>query len=156
MTFDVDHVLAEATTEELAALVCGSGSWHTTGIPRLGVPPVRLADGPHGLRVGEDLDYSEPSTCFPTAVGLGSSWNPALLKRVGEALGREATALGVDVVLGPGLNIKRSPRSSPTEHACGNSRIPTIPRDRVSGNRGVAAPRLSPLALECQRSSPTA
>lgn len=109
MTFDVDHVLAEATTEELAALVCGSGSWHTTGIPRLGVPPVRLADGPHGLRVGEDLDYSEPSTCFPTAVGLGSSWNPALLKRVGEALGREATALGVDVVLGPGLNIKRSP-----------------------------------------------
>lgn len=110
MAFDVDHVLAEATTEELAALVCGSGSWHTTGIPRLGVPPLRLADGPHGLRVTEQLlTQAVPATCFPTAAGLGSSWNPALLKRVGESLAHEAIALGVDVVLGPGLNIKRSP-----------------------------------------------
>ena len=111
MSFDVDHVLREATTAELAALVCGAGFWQTTGIPRLGVPQLWLSDGPHGLRVDKvgDLTDAEPATCFPTAVGLGSSWNPALLKRVGEALGREAAALGVDVILGPGMNIKRSP-----------------------------------------------
>lgn len=111
MSFDVDHVLREATTAELAALVCGAGSWETAGVPRLGVPRVWLSDGPHGLRVDQagDLTGAEPATCFPTAVGLGSSWNPALLKRVGEALGREAIALGVDVILGPGMNIKRSP-----------------------------------------------
>lgn len=111
MSFDVDHVLREATTAELAALACGAGFWETAGIPRLGVPKLWLSDGPHGLRVDKagDLTDAEPATCFPTAVGLGSSWNPALLKRVGEALGREATALGVDVILGPGMNIKRSP-----------------------------------------------
>lgn len=112
MTFDIDDVVRQATTSELASLVCGDGFWHVSGIDRLGVPRVRLADGPHGLRVeraGGALGESEPATCFPTAVGLASSWNPALLKRVGEALGREASALGVDVVLGPGVNIKRSP-----------------------------------------------
>lgn len=111
MSFDVDHVLREATTAELAALVCGDGFWETAGIPRLGVPKLWLSDGPHGLRVDKagDLTDAEPATCFPTAVGLGSSWNPALLKRVGEALGLEANALGVDVILGPGMNIKRSP-----------------------------------------------
>ncbi len=111
MSFDVEQVLAEATTAELAALVCGDGLWETSGIPRLGVPKIVLADGPHGLRVedGAGLMRSAPATCFPTAVGLGSSWNPVLLKRIGEALGREAIAFGVDVILGPGMNIKRSP-----------------------------------------------
>lgn len=111
MGFLVDDVISQATTEELAKLVCGDGSWHTSGLERLGVPRVSVADGPHGLRVEESalLGESRPATCFPTAVGLASSWNPGLLKRVGAALGREAAALGVDVVLGPGINIKRSP-----------------------------------------------
>ncbi|HHU38964.1 MAG TPA: beta-glucosidase [Propionibacterium sp.] len=111
MSFDVDDIITQATTEDLARLVCGDGTWHTSGIERLGVPRVRMADGPHGLRVelGASLGESAPATCFPPAVGLASSWNPALLKRVGQALGREASAQGVDVVLGPGVNIKRSP-----------------------------------------------
>lgn len=111
MSFDVDDIIRQATTDELAQLVCGDGSWHTSGIERLGVPRIRVADGPHGLRVEEStaLGESRPATCFPPAVGLASSWNPALLKRVGQALGREASEQGVDVVLGPGINIKRSP-----------------------------------------------
>lgn len=111
MSFDVDDIITQATTEELARLVVGDGTWHTAGLERLGVPRVMVADGPHGLRVelGESLGESAPATCFPPAVGLSSSWNPALLKRVGQALGREASAQGVDVVLGPGMNIKRSP-----------------------------------------------
>ncbi|MDO5533398.1 MAG: glycoside hydrolase family 3 C-terminal domain-containing protein [Propionibacteriaceae bacterium] len=111
MGFDVDDVITQGTTDELARLVVGDGTWHTSGVPRLKVPRVRMADGPHGLRVelGGSLGESAPATCFPPAVGLASSWNPALLRRVGEALGREATAAGVDVVLGPGVNIKRSP-----------------------------------------------
>ena len=92
MSFDVDDILTQATTDELARLVCGDGTWHTSGIGRLGVRRVRVADGPHGLRVelGASLGESRPATCFPPAVGLASSWNPALLKRVGQALGREA------------------------------------------------------------------
>lgn len=111
MSFDVDDIITQATTAELAQLVCGDGAWHTSGLERLGVPRVRMADGPHGLRVedGAALGESRPATCFPPAVGLASSWNPALLKRVGQALGREASEQGVDVVLGPGINIKRSP-----------------------------------------------
>ncbi len=111
MSFDVDDIITQATTEELAQLVCGDGTWHTSGVERLGVRRVRVADGPHGLRVekGVSLGESIPATCFPPAVGLASSWNPALLKRVGQALGREASEQGVDVVLGPGVNIKRSP-----------------------------------------------
>ena len=74
-----------------------------------------VSDGPHGLRAqpGEGdhvgIGGSAPATCFPTASALGSSWNPELCRTVGEALGREAKRLGVSVVLGPGINMKRSP-----------------------------------------------
>ncbi|GAA3381758.1 glycoside hydrolase family 3 C-terminal domain-containing protein [Cryptosporangium minutisporangium] len=100
--------------DRLAALTSGSDTWHTTG-DGAGLPPLTLADGPHGVRRtrpgGDALGIGDsiPATCFPPAVSLGSTWNPALLRRVGQALGREARALGVDVLLGPGMNIKRSP-----------------------------------------------
>ena len=103
------------TLEEKASLCLGSDVWHTRAIDRLGIPAIRLSDGPHGLRTQpEEADHqglagSLPATCFPTASSLGSSWDVALLERVGAALGREARALNVAVVLGPGLNIKRSP-----------------------------------------------
>lgn len=112
---DVDSVLAELTLREKVSLVLGSDFWHTAAVPRLGVPSVMVADGPHGLRKQpEEADHvgiggSVPATCFPTAAGLGSSWDPALTRAVGEALGAEARALGVSVVLGPGVNMKRSP-----------------------------------------------
>jgi beta-glucosidase len=103
------------TLEEKASLCLGSDFWHTAPVPRLGIPAVALSDGPHGLRKQPDegdhvgISGSLPATCFPTASALGSSFDPALVRRVGEALGAEALAQGVAVVLGPGINIKRSP-----------------------------------------------
>jgi len=113
--FDVEHVLAQLTLQEKASLTSGSDFWHTQGVERVGVPAVMVADGPHGLRKqAEDADHlglgdSVPATCFPTAAALGSSWDVDLLTRVGEALGRETRANDVAVLLGPGVNIKRTP-----------------------------------------------
>jgi beta-glucosidase len=108
-------LLAELTLAEKASLCLGSDWWHTAPVPRLGIPAIMLSDGPHGLRRQPDeggpsvLAGSLPATCFPAACALGSSWDPDLVRRVGEALGAEACAQGVAVVLGPGINIKRSP-----------------------------------------------
>jgi beta-glucosidase len=112
---DEASILQQLTVEEKAALCLGSDFWHTAAIERLGVPAVMLADGPHGLRRQPDegdhvgLGGSLPATCFPTASALGSSWDVDLVRRVGAAIGVEARAQGVAVVLGPGINIKRSP-----------------------------------------------
>ncbi len=104
------------TLEEAAAVTTGADYWSTVAVDRLGLRALRLADGPHGLRVQDDenpdhlgLGRSLPATCFPPAVTLASSWDGELIEEVGAALGAEACAAGVDVVLGPGLNIKRSP-----------------------------------------------
>src|SRR6478609_6791586 len=113
--FDVERVLAQLTLEEKASLTSGSDFWHTQGVERAGVPAVMVTDGPHGLRKqAEDADHlglgnSVPATCFPTAAALGSSWDVDLITRVGEALGRETRANDVAVLLGPGVNIKRTP-----------------------------------------------
>ena len=112
---NVASLLGELTLEEKASLCLGSDFWHTAPIPRLGIPAIALSDGPHGLRKQPDegdhvgISGSLPATCFPTASALGSSFDPELARRVGEALGAEARAQGVAVVLGPGINIKRSP-----------------------------------------------
>lgn len=100
---------------EKAALLTGASVWETRALPRHGVRSLWLADGPHGLRrqAGSadhlGLNASDPATCFPTAAAVACSWDVELAERVGGALGAEAAAQGVDVVLGPGLNIKRSP-----------------------------------------------
>lgn len=99
-----------------ALITTGSGYWNTFELIDPPVRSLRLADGPHGLRVQDDdapdhlgIGRSLPATCFPPAVTLASSWDRDLVAEVGRALGREAAAAGVDVVLGPGVNIKRSP-----------------------------------------------
>ena len=103
------------TLEEKAALLQGCTNWTTWHIPRLSIPSIRLSDGPHGLRrqVGKDdhlgLNDSEPATCFPTAAAMANSWDPELSQLLGRALGEEAAAQKVHVLLGPGLNMKRSP-----------------------------------------------
>ncbi|MFI2364404.1 glycoside hydrolase family 3 C-terminal domain-containing protein [Promicromonospora sp. NPDC019610] len=115
--FDVEHVLAALTLEEKASLLSGLDFWTTQPVARDGVavPGVMVTDGPHGLRKQAEspdhlgLGTSVPATCFPPAATLGSTWDPALLRRVGEALGRETRANDVAVLLGPGINIKRSP-----------------------------------------------
>ncbi|MFI6316766.1 glycoside hydrolase family 3 C-terminal domain-containing protein [Nonomuraea sp. NPDC050556] len=106
--------MTELNLEEKAALTSGAGWWHTAELP--GVPAVRMADGPHGLRAQTEreadhlgIGISARATCFPPAVTLASTWDVELAARVGSALGREALAEGVHVLLGPGINIKRSP-----------------------------------------------
>ncbi|MBE7702298.1 glycoside hydrolase family 3 C-terminal domain-containing protein [Oerskovia sp. Sa1BUA8] len=103
------------TLIEKASLTSGANFWNTKPVDRLGVPSIMLTDGPHGLRKqGGAADHlglnaSLPATCFPTAATLANSWDPGLVERVGEALGAEAAAEDVSVLLGPGLNIKRNP-----------------------------------------------
>ncbi|MET4225283.1 glycoside hydrolase family 3 C-terminal domain-containing protein [Oerskovia enterophila] len=106
---------SEMTLTEKASLTSGANFWNTKPVDRLGVPSIMLTDGPHGLRKqGGAADHlglnaSLPATCFPTAATLANSWDPGLVERVGEALGAEAAAEDVSVLLGPGLNIKRNP-----------------------------------------------
>lgn len=103
------------TLEEKAALLSGKGEWQTWNLDRLDIPSIYCSDGPHGIRrqagTGDHLGLnpSLPATCFPTAATVANSWDPQLGEAIGEALGEEAAVQGVNVVLGPGLNIKRSP-----------------------------------------------
>ena len=112
---DVDHLLSELTVAEKASLTSGSSFWWTAPVERLGIPKIMVSDGPHGLRAqpGEGdhlgLGGSVPATCFPTASAIASAWNPELLTRIGEALAQEARACNLSVILGPGINMKRSP-----------------------------------------------
>ncbi len=109
----VEERVAAMTLDEKAALCVGLTAWTTSPIERIGLPSLRMADGPHGLR--RTLDPTSmarrayQATCFPTAASMAASWNPELVREIGEAIGREAVALEVHVVLGPGVNIKRSP-----------------------------------------------
>jgi beta-glucosidase len=110
----VDELLKELTLEEKASLCSGKDFWSTKAVERLGIPSWIMTDGPHGLRKqkaegGVNLHESVPATCFPSGAGLASTWNPELIEQVGEALGRESKASQVGVILGPAVNIKRSP-----------------------------------------------
>lgn len=108
----VDALLAALTLEEKASLTVGRDFFNTQDVPRLGIPAVWLADGPNGLRKVAEPEpsfVSEPATCFPSASALGASWDVDLVRQVGRAIGEEAQALGAQVVLAPGLNLKRSP-----------------------------------------------
>ncbi len=110
---DVDAIVERMTLEEKAAICTGAGPWTTLEVARLGVPPMTVADGPHGLRRLRDLTTmmgsSLPATCFPTASCQAATWNTALIEELGRALAEEALALGVGVILGPGSNMKRTP-----------------------------------------------
>ena len=112
---ELETILQTLTLEEKAALLQGWTTWTSREVKRLGIPSIFLSDGPHGLRKQEGtgdhlgLNASVPATCFPTAATMANSWDPALGEELGRALGEEAAAHGVHVVLGPGLNIKRSP-----------------------------------------------
>ncbi|WP_440710904.1 glycoside hydrolase family 3 C-terminal domain-containing protein [Herbiconiux sp. YIM B11900] len=108
------EIVAQLTDAEKVALTAGADAWTTTAVPRVGLPSIRLGDGPHGVRKPHDgsgmsMFDSHPATCFPTAAALGSSWDPELVREIGVALGHEAAAHGVAVLLGPGVNLKRTP-----------------------------------------------
>ena len=108
-------IIKKMTLAEKCSLLSGRDVWHTRAIERVGVPSIALSDGPSGLRKQEGegdqlgLNASVKATCFPSAAAIANSWNPALAERVGAAIGEEARAQNVQVLLGPGLNTKRSP-----------------------------------------------
>jgi beta-glucosidase len=111
---NIERLLSRLTLEEKAMLTSGRDAWSTQPVERLEIPYIWMADGPHGLRRAPTTDtwgYGDqlPATCFPTASALSATWDVALVREVGAALGREARALGVNLLLGPGVNIKRSP-----------------------------------------------
>lgn len=111
----VQDILSKMTLEDKISLCNGADFWHSKAMAQYGIPAVTMSDGPHGVRCqknGADMlgvNESEPATCFPTAVTSGATWDPALLKAEGQAIGEEGLSYGVDVVLGPGVNIKRNP-----------------------------------------------
>jgi len=113
MIIDIQSLIEQMTLEEKAALCTGASAWTTTPVERLDIPEMIVSDGPHGVRRVPDVHSmgkkSLPATCFPTASCLSSTWNVELIQQMGIALAEECMALNVDVLLGPGVNMKRSP-----------------------------------------------
>ncbi|WP_411735794.1 beta-glucosidase family protein [Paenibacillus sp. M2] len=115
MERNIKELVQQMTLEEKAGMCSGLDFWHLKGVERLGIPSIMVTDGPHGLRKQDGsadhlgLTSSVPATCFPSAAGLASSWDKELARQVGVALGEECQAEDVAVLLGPGVNIKRSP-----------------------------------------------
>lgn len=109
---NVNQLISKLSLEEKAKLCAGKNSWRTQDIERLGIPSIFMTDGPHGVRINEGMNLTEPSvkaTCFPTASLVASTWDKDLIFKLGQALGNEANHYGVQMLLGPGINIKRSP-----------------------------------------------
>lgn len=114
-TVNIEKLLEELTLEEKCQLLVGRDSWHTAAIERLNIPSIMMADGPHGLRKQLDssnsmmVNESYKAVCFPPAVTVASSFDPSIAYKMGEAIANECLYKDVHVLLGPGLNIKRSP-----------------------------------------------
>jgi beta-glucosidase len=107
MTERIDSILRDATVEEKAELVAGTDLWNTPGVPRLDVAGMRVTDGPNGARGPRWT--GQGALCVPCGSGLGATWDPALLERVGRALGEEARTKGAHVLLAPTVNLHRHP-----------------------------------------------
>src|ERR1044072_1733481 len=105
----VADLLVRLTTKEKATLVAGADNFSTIALPALVIPLLRFADGPNGVR----STRGDAATAFPTGVAMAATWNPELIGRAAAAIGREARALGVHVLLGPNINIQRNPLAGP-------------------------------------------
>jgi beta-glucosidase len=107
----INDLMGRMTLEEKVSLLAGRDFWHTRSIERLGIPAIKVTDGPYGVRTmaDDDPDLTIPATCFPTGVAMAATWNPELIYQVGEALGEETAERGCAVLLGPCVNIHRSP-----------------------------------------------
>src|SRR5512136_1131853 len=107
---DIDHLLSQMTLEEKVSLLAGADFWHTVPVKRLGIPAMKVTDGPNGAR-GAEGTMGPTSVCFPAGIALGATWNPALVERIGQALADETKAKGAHILLAPTVNIHRSPLS---------------------------------------------
>lgn len=114
-TEKIRELVSKMTLEEKAAMCSGADFWHTEAVERLGIPASMVSDGPHGLRKQDDkadhlgVNESIKAVCFLAGCGTAASFNRELLTEMGTALGKECQAEGVSVILGPAVNIKRSP-----------------------------------------------
>ena len=147
--------VAQLSLEQKAALLSGRDFWSTRAFDAAGVPSIVLTDGPHGCAARSQFDrlglhQAVPAMRFPPAVAVGSSWDPRVAGRIGATVGREARALGVHVVLGPGVNIKRSPlcgrnfeyySEDPLLLACSAPRTSRASKARASGRRSSTSRR---------------
>ena len=107
---DLQKIISQMTLEEKLLMLGGKDNWHFYGVERLGIPAICVCDGPHGIRVHSDKDDTVlPATNFPTASAMASTFNPELIRLAGETIGKECRHYGVQVLLGPGVNGKRSP-----------------------------------------------
>ena len=115
MSLKYESIISKMTLEEKALMMSGKNTWQTVDFEKYGIPSMTMSDGPHGLRrqagAGDHLglNVSLPATCFPTAATVANSWDEELGEEIGAALAEEAATMDVNVILGPGLNIKRSP-----------------------------------------------
>ena len=116
MGLKYEKIINKMSLEDKALMMSGKNTWQTQDFPQYGIPSMMMSDGPHGMRtqpsgVGDHLglNASMPATCFPTAATIANSWDESLGEEIGKALAEEAVSMGVHVILGPGLNIKRSP-----------------------------------------------
>jgi len=105
----VEELLVQLTLPEKVALLAGADVWHTVAVERLGIPSIRMTDGPNGARGGEGFGDGPTSACFPAEIALAASWNVGLVAEVGQALAKEARTKGASVLLAPTVNIHRSP-----------------------------------------------
>lgn len=116
MSLKYENIISKMSLEEKALMMSGKNTWQTQDFSQYGIPSMMMSDGPHGMRTQDPnagdhlgLNASMPATCFPTAATVANSWDEKLGEEIGKALAEEAVSMGVHVVLGPGLNIKRSP-----------------------------------------------
>ena len=104
---NIDQLINNLTLDEKVSLLSGFNSWYTNKIDNKNIPSIKMSDGPNGVR--GDSNSGKTSACFPCAISIGSSWDLELIKNIGVALGEEAQAKDVDVLLGPTINIHRHP-----------------------------------------------
>src|SRR5437667_3468327 len=106
---DVEDLPGQMTLQEKVALLAGTHDWYTVPVERLGIPSLKMTDGPNGARGAGSLSSGVKAACFPAEISLASTWNTDLVERVGQALAHEAKTKGAQVLLGPTVNIQRSP-----------------------------------------------
>jgi len=105
----VEDLLSQMAVQEKVALLAGTNGWYTVSVERLGIPSLKMTDGPNGARGAGGFTSGVKAACFPAEISLASTWNIDLLERVGQALAREAKMKGAQVLLAPTVNIQRSP-----------------------------------------------
>src|SRR5437764_3404826 len=106
---DVEDLLSQMTIQEKVAMLAGMNDWYTVPVERLGIPSLKMSDGPNGARGAGGFTGAVKAACFPAEISLASTWNTDLLEQVGRALAREAQMKGAQVLLAPTVNIQRSP-----------------------------------------------